>query len=63
VEYFSGIDYRYEGWQKYMRYETALERQIYKAMNALERLQRTRQGEKLPLPVSLEVNLSHDNQS
>jgi hypothetical protein len=62
-EYFSGIDYRYEGWQKYMRFETALERQIYKAMNALERLQRTRQGEKLPLPVSLEVNLSPDHES
>ena len=62
-EFFSKVDYRYEGWQKYLRYETALERQIYKALNALERLQRIRQGEKLPLPVSLEVNLSHDNQS
>jgi hypothetical protein len=60
-EFFSKVDYRYQGWQKYLRYETALERQIYKALNALERLQRIRLGEKLPLPVSLEVNLSPDH--
>ena len=58
AEFFRGIDYRYHGWQNYMRYETALERQIYKAMDALERLQRARQGEKLPPPVSMEVHIT-----
>jgi len=40
---------------KIMRYETKLERQLYRAMNQLERLQRQRLGESIPPPVSLEV--------
>jgi hypothetical protein len=63
AEYFHGIDYRYSGWQKYSRYETTLERQIYKAMTALERLQRIRQGEKLPLPPSIDVHISSDGET
>jgi hypothetical protein len=37
-----GIDYRYNTWQNLAKYETTIERQIYRAMNALERIQRTR---------------------
>jgi len=40
---------------KIMRYETTLERQLYRAMNQLERLQRMRHGEVIPSPISLEV--------
>jgi len=40
---------------KIRRYETKLERQLYRAMNQLERLQRQRLGESIPPPVSLEV--------
>jgi hypothetical protein len=40
---------------KIMRYETTLERQLYRAMNQLERLQRTRHGEPIPSPVVMEV--------
>jgi hypothetical protein len=36
------VDYRYEGWQNAMLYETTLERQIYKASKELERLQTLR---------------------
>ncbi len=43
-----GADYRYSTWQNVMRYETTLERQIYKAMHELERLQKNRLGEKTP---------------
>ena len=38
-----------------MRYETKLERQIYRAMNQLERLQRQRLGETVPPPLTVEV--------
>ncbi len=37
-----GGDYRYPSWQNYIRYETAIERQIYRAMHELARLQEIR---------------------
>lgn len=40
---------------KIQRYETKLERQMYRAMAQLERLQRLRQGEAVPAPLSVEV--------
>jgi len=42
-----------------LRYETAIERQMYRAMNQLERLQRQRQGESVTPPINVE--LSYDN--
>jgi hypothetical protein len=39
-----------------LRYETALERQLYRAMNQLERLQRRRMGEVVPPPISMEMS-------
>jgi hypothetical protein len=39
--------------EKISRYETKLERQMYRAMAQLERLQRMRQGEALPAPVAV----------
>ena len=42
--------------EKILRYETKLERQMYRAMAQLERLQRMRQGESVPAPVSVEVS-------
>ena len=41
---------------KILRYETTLDRQMYRAMNQLERLQRARQGEIMPPPLNLEVS-------
>jgi hypothetical protein len=41
--------------EKILRYETKLERQMYRAMAQLERVQRMRRGEALPAPVSVEV--------
>jgi hypothetical protein len=40
---------------KILRYETALERQLFRAMNQLERLQRRRMGEKVPAPLTMEI--------
>ena len=39
-----------------MRYETTLERQLYRAMNQLERVQRRRQGDVVPPPLTMEVS-------
>ncbi len=41
---------------KILRYETKLERQLYQAINQLERLQRMRRGEAIPPPLTLEVS-------
>jgi CRISPR/Cas system-associated endonuclease Cas1 len=41
---------------KIMRYETKLERQMYRAMNQLERVQRMRRGEAVPPPLTMEVS-------
>ena len=43
---------------KILRYETTIERQLYRAMDQLERLQRRRQGEVVPPP--LKVDVTHD---
>jgi|WetSurMetagenome_2_1015567.scaffolds.fasta_scaffold423429_2 hypothetical protein len=52
-----GGDYRYGSWQNYIRYETAIERQLYKAKHELERCQRMRQGENLPPPIAIDVDV------
>ena len=45
-----------EAVEKILRYETTIERQLYRAMNQLERLQRMRKGELIPPPMNLEVS-------
>ena len=44
---------------KLLRYEAHLDRQLYRAMDQLERLQRQRKGEKVPPP--LNINLERRN--
>ncbi len=41
---------------KILRYETKLERQMFRAMIQLERLQRMRHGEAVPPPITMEVS-------
>jgi len=41
---------------KILRYETTLQRQLFRAMSQLERLQRMRQGESVPAPLTMEVS-------
>jgi hypothetical protein len=41
---------------KILRYEAALERQLFRAMNQLERLQRRRQGENIPAPLTMDIS-------
>jgi hypothetical protein len=42
----------------FFRYETMLERGIYKALHELQRLQAARKGEAVPLPVAVDVDIS-----
>jgi hypothetical protein len=42
--------------EKIMRYQTMLDRQKYRAMAQLERLQRMRQGENIPPPLTMEMS-------
>ncbi len=44
--------------EKVNRYETTLERSLYKALYEFERRQAARDGQAVPLPVAIEVNLS-----
>jgi hypothetical protein len=44
---------------RFFRYETMLERSIYKALHELERMQARRNGEKVPPPIALDVDISN----
>jgi hypothetical protein len=48
-------------WQDVSRYETTIERQMYRAMQELERIQRARRGEPVPPPLKVEVDLPSQN--
>lgn len=45
---------------KLIRYESSIERGIYKALHELQRIQSARMGEKPPAPVALDVDVSKD---
>jgi hypothetical protein len=38
-----------------LRYQTTINRQLFQAMNQLERLQRLRKGDNVPAPLNLQV--------
>jgi hypothetical protein len=44
--------------ERIFRYQTTINRQLFQAMNQLERLQRLRKGDNVPAPLALQV--SHD---
>lgn len=45
---------------KLIRYETSIERGIYKALHELQRIQAARNGEKPPAPVAIDVDVSKE---
>ena len=49
-----------KAWLNLIRYETAIEKQIYKALHELMRLQSEKRGEKPPLPVAVDVDITTD---
>ena len=44
------------GFDRILRYETAIQRQLTYAINQLERMQRSRKGEHVPAPLSVQVS-------
>lgn len=48
---------------RFFRYEMMLERGIYKALHELERLQAKRNGENVPLPIALDVDVSGEKEN
>ncbi|MFC1765591.1 hypothetical protein ACFL6U_26395 [Planctomycetota bacterium] len=48
----------YHELNRLLRYESAIERQFYKALNQLERIQRLRAGDSVPPPLEVNVELS-----
>lgn len=49
-----------DSYDKLVRYETSIERGIYKALHELQRIQAARRGEKLPAPVAIDIDVSKD---
>jgi len=48
-------------WLNLIRYETTIEKQIYKALHELLRLQSARRGERPPLPIAVDVDVSTES--
>ena len=44
--------------ERLLRYEGAIERQFYKALNQLERVQRLRSGDKIPPPLEVDLDVN-----
>lgn len=45
------------GLDRLLKYEGAIERQFYKAINQLERLQRLRAGDHVPAPANIDLHI------
>ncbi len=48
---------------KLIRYEGSIERGIYKALHELERIQAKRNGEKVPPPIALDIDVSGEKEN
>ncbi len=48
--------------EKLQKYETTIERSIYRALHELQRIQAARNGEKPPLPIALDVIIDQENE-
>lgn len=48
--------------EKLLRYETTIERSLYKALHELQRIQAARNGEKPPLPIAVDVIIDQENE-
>ena len=46
--------------ERLLRYEGAIEKQYYKALNQLERVQRLRSGDKIPAPLEVDIDVNKD---
>lgn len=51
---------KHDSMSKFIRYETSIEKGIYKALHELQRLQAQRKGENPPLPIAVDVDISKE---
>jgi hypothetical protein len=58
VNLFEALEYKFGYFQSFQRYETHIERRLYKALHELQRLQAARSGEQVPAPVVVDVDIS-----
>ena len=61
VSLWEALEYDFRNRQtldKFMRYETHIERGMYKALHELQRLQAARSGERVPAPLVVDVDVS-----
>jgi len=49
------------GMDKIIRYESHIEKALYKAINQLERIQSLRAGKSIPAPLVVDINIDNDN--
>ena len=49
-----------DSYGKFTRYETSIERGIYKALHELQRIQAVRSGEIVPAPVAIDVDITKE---
>jgi hypothetical protein len=47
-------------WMNLTRYETTIEKQIYKALHELQRIKSEKRGERPPLPISVDIDVSKE---
>ena len=59
-EAFSHDFANYDTYGKLLRYETSIERGIYKALHELQRIQSARMGEKPPAPIAIDIDVSKE---
>ena len=55
-----GPVHRIDGMQNVMRYETTIERRMYKAIHELERIQDIRKGKNVPPRLSVDVDMDRN---
>jgi hypothetical protein len=58
VNLWEALSYGFENFEKLQRYESHLERGLYKALHELQRLQAARSGERVPAPAVVDVDIS-----
>jgi hypothetical protein len=58
VNLYEALEYKFGYFQSFQRYETHIERGLYKALHELQRLQSTRSGERVPAPVVVDLDIS-----
>ena len=58
VNLYEALEYKFSYFESFQRYESHIERGMYKALHELQRLQAARSGKALPVPAVIDVDIS-----